>query len=132
MRCLYLAFGTNLLHRLTHTHKRTHAHRHTDTYTYTYTHSNAKVVNKGVGVWASLFFPFIHAFTNLLPVSRSAQKKTFQTTLPRFFSKDIFCSFHVSLSYFRYKTCTGCLEQQQKYNIQFICNFKVFFLCFSL
>lgn len=31
--------------------------------------------------------------------------------------------FFCYLSYFCYKTCTGCLEQQQKYNIQFICNF---------
>lgn len=36
-------------------------------------------------------------------------------------SKHIFSCY---LSYFFcYKTCTGCLEQQQKYNIQFICNF---------
>lgn len=32
--------------------------------------------------------------------------------------------FHVIYHIFRYKTCTGCLEQQQKYNIQFIiCHF---------
>lgn len=31
---------------------------------------------------------------------------------------------HVIYHIFRYKTCTGCLEQQQKYNIQFIiCHF---------
>lgn len=31
--------------------------------------------------------------------------------------------FLLFIIFFCYKTCTGCLEQQQKYNIQFICNF---------
>lgn len=46
--------------------------------------------------------------------------KHLTTALP-FLSKHNFSCY---LSYFFcYKTCTGCLEQQQKYNIQFICNF---------
>lgn len=58
----------------------------------------------------------------------SLRVKHFTTAFP-------FCQntiFLVILSYFCYKTCTGCLEQQQKYNIQFICNFFCLIIINSL
>lgn len=55
---------------------------------------------------------------------------SFPTLPPIHFTQAVQCRqkkstiFHVIYHIFRYKTCTGCLEQQQKYNIQFIiCHF---------
>lgn len=46
--------------------------------------------------------------------------QTSHDSTPIFVKTQFFLLFII---FFCYKTCTGCLEQQQKYNIQFICNF---------
>lgn len=64
--------------------------------------------------WLSCFFlcPFLRSKSNI-----SQQHVRFVKT--PFFSLVIYLIFC-------YKTCTGCLEQQQKYNIQLLCNFSCF------
>lgn len=62
-------------------------------------------------VWSQMLSVFSHAPFRSIHSSRSMLTKNAQF-------------FHVIYHIFRYKTCTGCLEQQQKYNIQFIiCHF---------
>lgn len=56
--------------------------------------------------------PVLTVFGKFHPNPNMSQHHFFKT-------QNFFCY----LSYFCYKTFTGCLEQQQKYNIQFICHF---------
>lgn len=63
---------------------------------------------------SSLSFSLSSFFTLLISLWSNISQRHFHFVKTPFF----FCY----LSYFCYKTCTGCLEQQQKYNIQFICN----------
>lgn len=96
-------------------------------HTYTDTHNNGQRaagqrLNRGCSTSLPLSLLISHhlSFPPLLSVNLTLNRslKHFTTTLP-------FCqnTFFLLLSYFCYKTCTGCLEQQQKYNIQFVCNF---------
>lgn len=64
-------------------------------------------------------FPPIVSLLVLLPANITLNQ-TFHNNTSIFVKTPFFFCY---LSYFCYKTCTGCLEQQQKYNIQFICNF---------
>lgn len=73
------------------------------------------------GWYSSLPFYF---FPSSLPSSFSDNftlNQTFHNDTPILSKHHFFC--FVIYLIFCYKTCTGCLEQQQKYNIQFICNF---------
>lgn len=63
-------------------------------------------------------FPFLQGFSFALHQFHWIK----HLTTARPFCQNTFFSCYLSY-FFCYKTCTGCLEQQQKYNIQFICNF---------
>lgn len=74
--------------------------------------------------WCSTLPPYFLTFP-LLPLSFSSLEIKHFTTARPFCQNTIFFSLVIYLI-FRYKTCTGCLEQQQKYNIQLLCNFSCF------
>lgn len=101
----------------------THLHRHSHKQ---WTESKRATCSPTMGV-LHLFLstspqphpPLPHLPSSFFPLV-SLRIKHFTTALP-FCQNTIFSCY---LSYFCYKTCTGCLEQQQKYNIQFICNFS--------
>lgn len=73
--------------------------------------------------WCSTLPPYFLTFP-LLPLSFFHSKSNISQQHVRFV-KTPFFSLVIYLI-FRYKTCTGCLEQQQKYNIQLLCNFSSF------
>lgn len=61
-------------------------------------------------------------WSQMLSVLSYAPSRSFHSSCSMLTKKSTI--FHVIYHIFRYKTWTGCLEQQQKYNIQFIiCHF---------
>lgn len=74
--------------------------------------------------WCSTLLPYFLTFPTSSFVLFFAQNQTFHNSTS-VLSKHHFFSLVIYLI-FCYKTCTGCLEQQQKYNIQLLCNFSCF------
>lgn len=106
-------------------------------HTYTDTHTTMDKEQKGCGcrsdlntITSGLTIAVIYLFFYISSLSFSLSLSSFFTLLISLWSNISQRHFHFVktpfffcyLSYFCYKTCTGCLEQQQKYNIQFICN----------
>lgn len=89
--------------------------------------------------WERIREAFCYSHTSTLVDTQATEKVGFGAFLFRsicrfspsisrehcYFVKTPFFSF-CYLSFFRYKTCTGCLEQQQKYNIQIYMQFPLF------
>lgn len=119
MDCGSLISSSGCTHKLEHTYRDTH----------TTMDGEQKGDTRSVPRLFLLFPPFFLCISVNFTLNQTFHNSTSIFFL-FFLSKHHF--FFVILSYFCYKTCTGCLEQQQKYNIQFICNFICLIIINSL